>query len=129
MSDKGQWDADDRNLIEQVYRSYFEKLDDATWQTLSYEERKEVLQEVEEYEAKKAHRPSASFQAKDGMPLASRGYYSPFSNSITQNYQYTMANSSVQKHPLKMYYTRGDMHINVIVLITLKIILKWIQNK
>ena len=94
MSDKGRWDADDSRILEQEYRSYFEKLDDATWQNLSYEERKEVLQKVEEYEAKKTHRPTASFQAKDGMPLASRGYYSPSSNSITQNYQYTMANSS-----------------------------------
>lgn len=94
MSKIGRWESDDITALEQEYQHYFEKLDDSTWQKLSYDERREVLQKVEEYEAKKTNRPSASFQTKDGMPIVSRGYYSPSSNSITQNYQYTMANSS-----------------------------------
>ena len=94
MSNIGRWESDDNTSLEQEYQHYFEKLDDSKWQTLSYDERKEVLQKVEEYEARKTNRSPASFQTKDGMPIVSRGYYSPSTNSITQNYQYTMANTS-----------------------------------
>lgn len=94
MSSTNRWEADELTELEHQYKPYFEKLNNSKWEKLSYNERKEVLQKVEEYEAKKTNRSPAAFQTRDGMPLASRGYYSPSSNTITQNYQYTMANSS-----------------------------------
>lgn len=92
MDDK--WSIDKEKALGHKYRPYFKKLEDSKWQKLSYEERCEVLQKVEEYEALTHNRPVASFQTRDSMPLQSRGYYSPKSNTITQNYQYTMSNSS-----------------------------------
>ena len=94
MGNDRHWNADEDSKLMNQYKPYFDKLDDSKWERLSYKERHEVLQKIEEYEAKSTHRPVANFQTKDGMPMASRGYYTCSNNTITQNYQYTMANSS-----------------------------------
>lgn len=80
--------------FEKEYAPYFAKLNDEKWSQLPLSEREEVMQKVEQFEAEQSGRPEADFQTKAAMPMNSRGYYTRNDNTITQNREYTYANSS-----------------------------------
>lgn len=71
--------------IEIQYYAAFENLSLNSWSKMNLQQRKQTLQQVENFAAMHENRPAASFQLDNTMKPERRGYYNTDKNLIVQN--------------------------------------------